>query len=66
MAGGELHTTRDAIGRTLDFLRDNPDMSPHLEVETYTWEMLPPALQEGDLNQAIARELRWVRDELGQ
>lgn len=33
--------------------------SRHLEVETYTWEVLPDELQI-DLPQSIERELRWV------
>ena len=40
-------------------------MSPHLEVETYTWDVLPPALRDGDLERDIARELTWVRSQLG-
>ena len=39
--------------------------SPHLEVETYTWGVLPPALRNGDVGDDIARELQWVRAELG-
>lgn len=35
---------------------------PHLEVETYTWEVLPEAFRKVPLEQAIARELRFVED----
>jgi sugar phosphate isomerase/epimerase len=31
-----------------------------LEVETYTWEVLPPALRRGGVAASIVRELRWL------
>ena len=60
----------EGIGSTQDVLKDvlalcrERAVSPHLEVETYTWSVLPPALREGDLGQAIAREVQWVRSQL--
>lgn len=39
-------------------------VSPHLEVETYTWDVLPPEMRAGGLDAAIARELGWVRERL--
>ena len=62
---GAFRSTQAFVRSVLQTHRQQP-VSLHLEVETYTWEMLPPALQAGDLDQAIARELRWVRDELAQ
>jgi sugar phosphate isomerase/epimerase len=34
--------------------------SPHLEVETYTWSVLPEHERRVPVEQAIARELEWV------
>lgn len=34
------------------------------EVETYTWDVLPPEYRTVDLHTAIARELAWVRGRL--
>jgi hypothetical protein len=34
---------------------------PYLEVETYTWDVLPPEYRTVDVATAIARELNWVR-----
>ena len=31
----------------------------HLEIETYTWDVLPPGLKM-DLAESIAREYEWV------
>ena len=60
---GAFTSTRFFIRKVLDRHRVNP-ISPHLEVETYTWNVLPAHLQAGGMEQAIARELNWVREEL--
>ncbi len=39
--------------------------TPHLEVETYTWSVLPAHARDVPIDEAIARELLWVRKELG-
>jgi sugar phosphate isomerase/epimerase len=41
------------------------DVSRHLEVETYTWDVLPPEHRQEPVVDAIARELEWTRDMLG-
>ncbi len=38
--------------------------TPHLEVETYTWSVLPERVRGIPIEEAIARELLWVRGEL--
>jgi hypothetical protein len=37
----------------------------HLEVETYTWDVLPPELRSDGVVSAICRELGWTRAHLG-
>ncbi len=39
-------------------------LSPHLEVETYTWGVLPDGLRGADISADIARELQWVAERL--
>ncbi len=39
-------------------------VSAHLEVETYTWDVLPEPFRSGTVDEAVARELTWVRKEL--
>ncbi len=39
-------------------------ISPHLVVETYTWDVLPARYREVAVSAAIARELDWVKDRL--
>ena len=59
----------EIFGTTQNFLKDilaiqktNP-VTDHLEVETYTWDVLPPEYREIELTAAIAREIDWVRDQ---
>ena len=38
--------------------------SDHLEIETYTWDVLPEHLKTGDITEYVTRELEWTRDAL--
>ena len=60
---GQFRTTRFAIEDALRFHRQKP-LSRHLEVETYTWDMLPDSLKSVDIVENIYRELDWVRNQL--
>jgi sugar phosphate isomerase/epimerase len=60
---GEFSSTSFFVREMLERHRNQP-ISSHLEVETYTWSVLPAHLQAGGMEQAIARELNWVRREL--
>jgi sugar phosphate isomerase/epimerase len=37
---------------------------PHVEIETYTFDVLPPEVHPGDIVQSIAAEYRWVLGQL--
>ena len=60
---GELGTTRFAIEDALKFHKANP-LSRQLEIETYTWDVLPEHLKTGDIVDYVTRELEWVRSQL--
>jgi hypothetical protein len=60
---GALRTTRFAIEEALAVHRASP-LSRQLEIETYTWDMLPEDLKTGDIVEYVCRELEWVRGEL--
>lgn len=60
---GAFSSTQGFISAVLRLHRDQP-ISTNLEVETYTWNVLPPHLRTVDIDRAIARELTWVRNEL--
>jgi hypothetical protein len=56
-------STQDFVREVLAMHRTRP-VSTHLEVETYTWEVLPEPYRGADVNESIAREMAWVRAEL--
>lgn len=60
---GELASTQDFLVEVLEECRRRP-VSLHLEAETYTWDVLPPAYAGEDKSAAIARELNWVKARL--
>ena len=58
-------TTQAFLAQILAQHRAAP-ISRHLEVETYTWDVLPEAYRTAELGTAIARELDWVKGRLLQ
>ncbi|TAE29369.1 MAG: xylose isomerase [Cytophagales bacterium] len=56
---GVLKSTQDDIIETLQLLTNRP-FTNQLEVETYTWEVLPDGLKTG-LIDSIEREMNWVK-----
>jgi hypothetical protein len=59
---GSLQSTREDISEVLALQQERP-VTQHLEVETYTWEVLPEEMRL-PLEESIIRELQWVKDEL--
>ena len=57
---GPFGTTRFAIEQALEVHARAPQ-SNHLEIETYTWDVLPEHLKTGDIVDYVSRELEWVR-----
>ncbi|MFA5959534.1 MAG: metabolite traffic protein EboE [Tatlockia sp.] len=55
---GLLNSTQNDIIEMLHLLQQNK-LTKHLEIETYTWEVLPPSMRL-DLRSSIEREYRWV------
>jgi len=60
---GQFRTTRFAIEDALRFHKQKP-LSRQLEIETYTWDMLPENLKTGDIVDYVCREIDWVRGQL--
>ncbi len=63
----KLQTTHDALQQTFNFLHANNKIRPLLEVETYSWQVLPKVLRpqnNADLIVGIVDELRWVEEQL--
>jgi hypothetical protein len=60
---GPFRTTRFTVQEAFRMHRETP-LSDHLEIETYTWDVLPAQLKTGDITDYVTRELDFVRDEL--
>jgi hypothetical protein len=62
---GGLGTTRFAIAEALAKHRSTP-LSDQVEIETYTWDVLPARYKTGDIVEYLERELTWVLEQLGE
>jgi hypothetical protein len=60
---GPLKSTRFALEQALAMHKQTP-LSRHLEIETYTWDVLPDHLKTGDIVEYVCRELEWVKGQL--
>ena len=60
---GPIGSTISAL--TPDFFHElREGACPHLEIETYTFDVLPPDVHPGDIVKSIAREYSWVLGQL--
>ena len=57
---GVFKTTRPDIEAAIRFHKNKP-VSDHVEIETYTWDVLPDRFKTGDIVDYVVRELEWVR-----
>ncbi|NKC11353.1 MAG: metabolite traffic protein EboE [Gammaproteobacteria bacterium] len=57
---GAFSSTQPFIAEMLAHHREKP-LSHHLEVETYTWNVLPEQFRNMSVDEAVARELAWTR-----
>ena len=56
--------TNDHIREALEVLSLAPTLCAHLEMETYTWEVLPKSMQTNDVVDQLSHEYKWTLDEL--
>jgi hypothetical protein len=56
--------TTDHLLGVLDVLATQPDLCHHLEIETYTWHVLPTALRTADVADQIEKEYRYLLSEM--
>lgn len=62
---GPFRNTQPFLRDLLAIVKEEP-ISDTLEVETYTWDVLPPEHRTEAVSEAIARELDWVRGRLSR
>jgi len=58
--------TTDHLLGALDLLQSNPKLCSHLEMETYTWEVLPPELRNRDVVDQLVGEYDWTLSRLAE
>jgi hypothetical protein len=56
---GPFRGTQGYVAEFLELLKREP-LVPHLELETYTWDVLPEEYRRESIVDAVAGELRWV------
>lgn len=59
------HTADHLLG-ILDLLAAEPNLCNHLEMETSTWELLPPELKDRELVDQLAAEYEWILARLAE
>jgi hypothetical protein len=65
-ATGWYETTADHVTGVLDLLKAEPALCAHLEMETYTWEVLPPGLKDRSVVDQLAAEYDWTLRRLAE
>jgi hypothetical protein len=58
--------TADHLLGVLDILQARPGLCSHLEMETYTWEVLPPELKDRDVVSQLVAEYEWTLARLAE
>lgn len=62
----QLSTTADHVLGVLDWLAATPTACRHLEMETYTWEVLPDNWKSANVVDQLTREYEWTRARLAE
>ncbi len=57
-AAPPFENTNDHLLGVLDLLAANPEICSHLEMETYTWEVLPPELKSQNVVDQLGAGIR--------
>ena len=63
-AAPPFQNTNDHLLGAFDWLTANPHLCSHLEMETYTWEVLPPELKSQSVVDQLAQEYAWTLAQL--
>lgn len=59
-------TTADHLIGVLDHVKQSPFLCSHFEMETYTWEVMPPELKKRNVVDQLAGEYEWTLAALAQ
>jgi hypothetical protein len=64
--GNGFDDTSDHVLGAMDWLAANPTKCQHIEMETYTWEVLPENLRSGSVEDQLVKEYDWCLGEMAQ
>jgi len=56
--------TTDHLLGVLDFLKEQPGLCQHLEMETYTWEVMPSSVKSRNVVDQLVAEYDWCLEKL--
>src|SRR6266566_408910 len=59
-------TTADHLLGVMDIMKADPRLCPHIEMETYTWEVLPPELKNRNVVDQLVAEYEWTLARLAE
>ncbi|MFK7765720.1 MAG: metabolite traffic protein EboE [Mariniblastus sp.] len=59
-----IGTTQSDIVSCVEAIRESGKPTPHFEVETYAWNVLPASLRDDSLANGIAKELEWFDEQV--
>ena len=59
-------TTADHLVGVLDEVKRTPSICSHFEMETYTWEVMPPELKKRNVVDQLVSEYEWTLAHLAQ
>jgi len=65
-ATGWYENTSDHVTDMLDLLKADPSLCSHLEMETYTWEVLPAGMKERSVVDQLVAEYDWTLKRLAE
>lgn len=57
-------TTRDHLAGVMDAVAADPKLCSHVEMETYTWEVMPPEMKNRSVVEQLVSEYEWTLGEL--
>ncbi len=59
-----FETTADHLQGVMDVLQKDPTLCEHIEMETYTWEVLPGEIKKRNVVDQLVAEYEWTLSEL--
>ena len=59
-------TTSDHLRGVMNILASDPGLCSHIEMETYTWEVLPPEFKNRNVVDQLVAEYEWTLEELAK